>query len=180
MSNETPDDDLVETPSLPAPADQSLEAAVKWLEAESLTAEQRAAISRGTEDVSSKLEVFKVMLGVQRASRLAQNMGWLRDITDMLAGDAAQARAQTDPYFALSVGQFLRALQEDDTKFLLALAKDPNAVSEARKKAEASDNPVKDKEMADALNKLAPHNRERLRKFIQALEKPQDNVDSAE
>lgn len=184
MSNELPEENNEPNESDPElrfpaqPADQSLEAAVHWLESEALTPEQRASIARGTEDIAAKLEVFKSMLGVHRATRLASNIAWMRRVLDNLDSDASQDRMATDAYFNLSVGQFLRALQEDDTKFILSLQKDPTSITEARKKAVVSDDPVRDQELVDALNKMAPHNRERMRKFIQALEKPSSPVDS--
>lgn len=165
MSENQSDDPVDQPPAL----DQSLEAAVKWLEAESLTPEQRASIARGTEDVSAKLDVFKAMLGVQRAARLAQNMGWLREVSDNLFSEDSRGRMRSDPYFNLSVGQFLRALQEDDTKFLTSLAKDPATITESRKKALPNQTSA-DLDIQTELSKLAPHNRERLRRLIQSLE----------
>lgn len=183
-SSDVPPDDAASPPVAPAVAvplsDMSLDAAVKWLESEALTTEQKDAINRGTDNVSAKLEIFKAMLGVQRSARLASSMAWLEEVTDNLFNAASRDKMRTDSFFALSVGQFIRALQEDDTKFLATLSKvaDPKVLDEARKKAQVSDRHA-DIDSADAavvskLLKMAPHNRERLRKLIQSLENTEE------
>lgn len=156
--------------------DEVLEAATRWLESASLTPEDRESIQRSTDDNIAKMAVFKHVLGQRRAKRLARNQDWLDEIQQRLMSDELMSKKADDPYWLLTVGQFLRGMQQDDTEYVQELSKKEEDLASARATIERQHMKSREDEATKLLQSIPPHQREKLRKMMEALAMPPKDV----
>lgn len=149
--------------------DESIDASLRWLQSAPLTDEGKAAITRGVVDGAHKLTAFQFMMAVRRARRLAKSQQWLDDIQDQLMSEQILASQQSNPFFLLSVGRFIRDVQQDDTAFLQSMAKAESDTLVAAKQAVEKREVEPDDELAKKIQAIPPHKREQLRKMMEAL-----------
>lgn len=149
--------------------DTGIEASLRWLQSAPLDEEAKTAITRGVVDGGHKLLAFNFMLAMRRAGRLAQTQQWLDRIQDRLMSDEIMSQEANNPFYLLNVGRFLRDLQQDDTAFLQSLSKlDSDNLSAAKQAAEKREDIATDH--SDAVAKIPPHKREKLRRMLDSLQ----------